>query len=967
MSHVTGTVQPQSPVLNLGPDFGPQTAPNTWEHLFSHTQALGGTKLLLLHFQNVSLPANNRLEVGLGYGTDVFTSADGSNFWTRPINIYVLPGGLVPIRYITNGAGNGGVQLDKYGRGERHAGTQDPTALSNCDPFLKDNQYTEPKYDPFWFCQKNMPNWENSPCETNPADVRTRVARSVGMIVSVEDSVVSTCSVTLVDSDLILTAGHCHTPDEALTSSVIFGYEVNCDGSKPTPYNPQCYKVKQVVKFRDEHTMASGFDYSLLRLASAPIGIPAIQMRHDIPKPPEQVFGIHHPNGAVKKLSIPHPNFNKVLSSDEKSIKCNFDVSGGSSGSGLFDTAGRIVGVLSVGSACSLSYFPTASILKDIIPAPPPPVTRDVMIVFDRSGSMSEVEPMGRTKIEAARDALSLFVQLVRSNAGNRIGLVSFSTTSSAPVDFGIAPVNPGNKLALIGTPPYSGGKVGGLSPAGATSIGEGLESARLQFPGPGVNPRAILLLTDGMQNTPRWISDIEPSLNGIGVHAIGFGTDTNLDGSLLTSLATAHNGIFTRAESGLALEKFFSHAFGNIFEAGILIDPEYDLSANQRTGPRLPFHVCGEEIITLVIGWDRVDASLLIEAETPGGNKIFLGSTGTEGDSGQTWAFLRISLPFGGERNGLWHVSVFRPGGGEFPPPAVPLRYFVNIIPSGGPKLLPGFTPYRYFTGDTINPLVLLRYPDGGWPTDAKVEVTVSVPDAGAGNILSQEKLHAPIDMGGDIVPARFATLQAVQSKSGTPLISYIQKTFTLSESPADTEGSFEPSAVFGKQIIDLLNMEGNYRLHYKATYGGICSATRELFRSIHVDVGIDATQTTIDTQVGTSLPGGAQAVDIIITPRDKYGNNLGPGRTDAVVVSGNPGTTVGGTVIDNGDGSYTVPGTWAPDSGFPPGVVVNQPGRPPVVVQPTTPILCGNCEKWKWLFFIILLLLLLCLFLVF
>jgi hypothetical protein len=52
--------------------------------------APGATKLLILHFQNVNLTGANRLEVDLGYGTDVFTATDGTAFWTRPINIYKL-------------------------------------------------------------------------------------------------------------------------------------------------------------------------------------------------------------------------------------------------------------------------------------------------------------------------------------------------------------------------------------------------------------------------------------------------------------------------------------------------------------------------------------------------------------------------------------------------------------------------------------------------------------------------------------------------------------------------------------------------------------------------------------------------------------------------------------------------------------------------------------------------------------
>src|SRR5262249_21682309 len=228
----------------------------------------------------------------------------------------------------------------------------------------------------------------------------------------------------------------------------------------------------------------------------------------------------------------------------------------------------RIMGALPMGAPCHggrLSYFPTSTILTAIAPAPPPPVTRDVMLVFDRSGSMSMDDGTGRSKIEAARDAVSLFVQLVRAGTGNRAGLVSFSTTPST--NFAIVNVTDPTKTALIGPAPYSGGIVGGLTPGGNTTIGGGLDAAPAHIPAPGTNPRAILLLTDGLQNTAPMVADVEAAhaLDGITVHAIGFGTESSLDGALLTALTNAHGGMYMRAGGGLALEKFFSSAFGNI------------------------------------------------------------------------------------------------------------------------------------------------------------------------------------------------------------------------------------------------------------------------------------------------------------------------------------------------------------------------------------------------------------------
>ena len=152
MSHVTGTIQTLDTPVTVGPGTGmPPTSPNTWAVDFPYTDAPSGTKLLMLHFQNVDLSGANRLEVDLGYDTDVFTSGDGASFWTRPIDNRAFPAGIVRVRYIASGTPTGSVQIDRYGRGERHAGDTDPTALSNCDPFFRDTQYIEPEYAPFCY------------------------------------------------------------------------------------------------------------------------------------------------------------------------------------------------------------------------------------------------------------------------------------------------------------------------------------------------------------------------------------------------------------------------------------------------------------------------------------------------------------------------------------------------------------------------------------------------------------------------------------------------------------------------------------------------------------------------------------------------------------------------------------------------------------------------------------------------
>lgn len=964
MSHITGTIVTIAPVM-IGPDSGsPPSGANTWTYAFSPTAPpIGNVKFVILHFQNSSLPAHNHVEVELGYGNekDVFTSADGSEFWTRPVNVAGL-GGTVTIRYITDGAGTGSVVFDRYGRGERHSGDLDPSALSNCDPFLLDATYTEPIYDPFWFCH-TPPNWENAACIVPDGDIRTTAARSVGIIIHVDETeyttpafpILSTCTVTLVGTDLVITAGHCMAnPDEhAKSSSIIFGYQTDCDSSRPAGYSPRVVKVKRVVRQRYD----SGFDYCLIQLDVPPggLGISPLTMRTDLPAVGEQIFGLHHPNGAAKKLSIPHPGFETVITRDSMGINVDLDVSGGSSGSGLFDTAGRIVGVLANGYACDLSYFPTATILQQLVAPVTPPVTRDVMLVFDRSGSMSMDAGTGHTKIVEAQQAASLFIQLVRAGTGNRVGLVSFSTTPS--MDFGLADVNSANKTTLIG-PPLAGSKIGLLHPDGSTTIGGGLKTATMQLVPPGTNPRSILLMTDGLQNTPPMIEapDVQGVLGGIDINAIGFGTEASLDGALLTELSEAHNGLYVRAGSGLDLKKYFALAFGNIFESGMLMDPEFVLDQDVRQARPITFQVCGEDTITIVVGWDNFDAMLRIEVTTPGHVNVAAGSPGVEAANEQTWTFMRIPLPHGGERDGVWSVTVFRPGGsGEFPPPAPAVRYFVNVVASGGPLLERMPDHKKYFTGDPINPMVMLRNPAGGTPRNATVKITVKRPNASLGNILARARLRQPIALGGDTIPARQATLLAVESETGRPAVEYAETTFELMNNPENTD-AFEPNGLFGRKLKDLLTVEGSYTFHAVATYGTGCVAARELQWSLHVEPAVDPTRTEVTTTQTGTRPDGTTAGTITITPRDPYGNLVGPGRQEGLMVTGTPGTTVTGPIRDNGDGTYTVPVAWDPTVGGP-GVIVGQPGRPPVVVGPPTaaPKSCKYC----WLLVALLLLL--------
>jgi hypothetical protein len=533
-------------------------------------------------------------------------------------------------------------------------------------------------------------------------------------------------------------------------------------------------------------------------------------------------------------------------------------------------------------------------------------------------------------------------VQMVRVAGTNRVGLVSFSTTASNPVDFALAAANAANKAALIGGPPFTGGIVGALGTGGRTGIGSGLDAARAQLTPPGANPRAILLLTDGMENELPGMESIANVLSGVTINVVGYGTEANLDGAKLARLANPGTGPargkYVLAPDGLQLRKFFAHAFGNIFEAGTLGDPEFVLPAGQDSATPITFDVCGEEAITAVIGWDLPSEDLRVALESPSGASVSPGSVGVDHSAGRTWAFLRVPLPIGGERDGNWKVKIDR-GGIIIPAAAVAarsaaVRYFVNVLATGGPHLERATRPRRYYTGDPFNPLVTLTYAEGGRPHDASATVTLTRPGQSVGTVLAEARLGPPVTIDGDVIPARQATLRALEGTTGRPSITYSRQTLSLSDEPDQTGYSHGHGGVFGLELPDLFAAEGHYTFHVKATYGGSCRATRELFWSAQVDTAVDPARTDIGTSIIRPRPDGRRDIEIVLTPRDRYGNVVGPGRGDSLSITGHAGTTVTGPAVDHGDGTYTIPGIWDSSVGQPPGVVVSQPERPPVVL---------------------------------
>lgn len=274
------------------------------------------------------------------------------------------------------------------------------------------------------------------------------------------------------------------------------------------------------------------------------------------------------------------------------------------------------------------------------------PVSVDVELVIDRSGSMAD--PSGsRIKIQTAIDAAKLFVRLSRPNVEDRIGLVRFNETPEVIPSFGIQAITTANQLQIenqINSTNYS--------PSGATSVAGGVIVAQNDLRD---NPRAvvppelnkvIIVLTDGIDNRsytnpadgitysllggftgfPPSFAQPLPVPTDLKIYAIGIGD--NIDTGRLGQLAASTGGAFlqTKEFSGqdyFNLEKHFTQVYMEAVNYAQVEDPVYEILPGEVHN--FEFEVLRGDKSAMVVIYDKDGIRLPFSIYTPKGEQIDL------------------------------------------------------------------------------------------------------------------------------------------------------------------------------------------------------------------------------------------------------------------------------------------------------------------------------------------------------
>lgn len=313
------------------------------------------------------------------------------------------------------------------------------------------------------------------------------------------------------------------------------------------------------------------------------------------------------------------------------------------------------------------------------------PVSVDVQLVIDRSGSMSETSG-SRIKIDMAKAAARLFIELMRADVDDRLGLIRFNTTPEVIPSFGIQPVTLANRASIRNQINTSN-----FTPSGATSIAGGVIVAQNDLnnnprptPPPLLN-KVLLVLTDGKDNTP-FLNPADgktysllggfdgfppkmtfplPVPTDMKIYAIGIGDD--IDVGKLGQLATSSGGAFlhTKEFSGtdfFNLEKHFTQVYMEAVNFAQISDPVFNILPGETH--KFPFEILPGDKSAIVVLYDR-DFRLPFWITTPTGEVIDLLSVpaGFQIRPGvsPTARFIEINMPQSEPDRyvGTWQVRV--------------------------------------------------------------------------------------------------------------------------------------------------------------------------------------------------------------------------------------------------------------------------------------------------------------------
>lgn len=297
-----------------------------------------------------------------------------------------------------------------------------------------------------------------------------------------------------------------------------------------------------------------------------------------------------------------------------------------------------------------------------------------VMMALDQSWSMSfAAGTSGATRLQVLKDAARKFMELIQQ--GNGVGLIRFDHDSYAVNDptfpgLGVTEIMSNNMFDAARVAAINAVNNHNANPAGNTSVGDGVDRARqvLNALPPGdYQHKAMIVLTDGLENQPLWLADVPPGSIDSRTFAIGLGNEHQVNTTALRTLANGTGGFLyltglltSSIDDYFRLSKFFLQILAGVTNTDIIRDPSGFIAPGTKV--RVPFDVTEADIDCmplLMTDENVVDLTL----ETPDGtsiNPVMAPALGMSFGVGAQTKHYRYTLPVAlgaGQRQGRWHA----------------------------------------------------------------------------------------------------------------------------------------------------------------------------------------------------------------------------------------------------------------------------------------------------------------------
>jgi len=285
------------------------------------------------------------------------------------------------------------------------------------------------------------------------------------------------------------------------------------------------------------------------------------------------------------------------------------------------------------------------------------------MLVLDRSGSMDWLAGIDdhTPRMDVLRQAAATFVQLVQRYPGDGVGMVSFDHAAYPGAPVTKYSGGPFDLLAVQGA-------IQGLVPQGATSVGAGLTLGRnMLSPVTGYDRKALIVFTDGLENTAPMIADVASSINRR-TYAIGLGTAQQVDAAALNALTNGSGGYLLLSgvlspaiDDTFRLAKYFLQILAGVRNNEIVTDPTGQLAPGMSL--RIPFQLNETDIDAGIILLSDIPVVRFL-IETPDGDVMDPAAAAGIGAMYETEpgvSFYSFNLPLAlgssGAHRGTWHA----------------------------------------------------------------------------------------------------------------------------------------------------------------------------------------------------------------------------------------------------------------------------------------------------------------------